>query len=81
MSYFANKHQDIANLYQVLFRDREYNFRIGGTLMSRLPWTPDFDDWPVDRRARSVLYTPDALSITWADAVERQHHVLRLREK
>lgn len=48
--------------------------------MTDLPWTPDFDTWPVDFAASSVTHTSDALAITWSDGNVSDHHVLLLRE-
>lgn len=48
--------------------------------MSHLPWTPDFDIWPIEHTATYVKATADALSVTWSDGRISQHHVLMLRE-
>lgn len=48
--------------------------------MSDLPWTPDFDHWPVDHAATGLAHTADALTVTWSDGAASEHHVLLLRE-
>lgn len=48
--------------------------------MSELPWTPDFDVWPVEHKASSLAHAPEALEVTWSDGKTSRHHVLLLRE-
>ena len=48
--------------------------------MTTLPWTPDFDVWPVEHPAIELAHTPEALSVTWSDGTTSRHHVLLLRE-
>lgn len=48
--------------------------------MTELPWTPDFDHWPVEHTAASLAHTRDALSVVWSDGRTSQHHALLLRE-
>ena len=48
--------------------------------MRELPWTPDFDTWPVDHAATALAHTGDVLSVTWSDGATSQYHALLLRE-
>ena len=48
--------------------------------MTELPWTPDFDIWPIHHAATTLDHTGDALSITWSDGATSQYHALLLRE-
>ncbi|WP_052261617.1 TauD/TfdA family dioxygenase [Leisingera sp. ANG-M1] len=48
--------------------------------MTELPWTPDFDVWPIDHHAGRLQHTGEALEVTWSDGQTSQHHVLLLRE-
>ncbi|MBE1284018.1 MAG: DUF971 domain-containing protein [Rhodobacteraceae bacterium] len=48
--------------------------------MSDLPWTPDFDTWPVEHNATALAHTTDTLSVTWSDGASSQYHALLLRE-
>ncbi len=48
--------------------------------MNQLPWTPDFDSWPVMHQPRTVVHTSEVLSVIWSDGATSQHHALLLRE-
>ena len=48
--------------------------------MLELPWTPDFDTWPVTHYPRSVVHTAEVVSVTWSDGETSQYHALLLRE-
>ena len=48
--------------------------------MTALPWTPDFDIWPIVFTPSTTTHTPEVLSITWSDGQTSQHHALLLRE-
>lgn len=48
--------------------------------MNDLPWTPDFQHWPVDHTVADVTHTAEAARVTWSDGLVSEHHVLLLRE-
>ena len=48
--------------------------------MTQLPWTPDFDIWPIEFAATACAHRDDVLSITWSDGATSQFHALLLRE-
>ena len=48
--------------------------------MTDLPWTPDFDFWPVTHAAIALNHDRDLLHVTWSDQARSDHHVLLLRE-
>ncbi len=48
--------------------------------MTELPWTPDFDTWPILHTVIAVTHNKDVLSITWSDGATSQYHALLLRE-
>ena len=48
--------------------------------MTDMPWTPDFDTWPIEHHATGLAYSEDTLSISWSDGVISQYHALLLRE-
>lgn len=48
--------------------------------MSDLPWTPDFDVWPVEHAATTVRAEGDLLNICWSDGENSAYHALLLRE-
>ena len=48
--------------------------------MNDLPWTPDFDFWPVEHDPAQVKCDGDVLSITWSDGKTSAYHALLLRE-
>lgn len=48
--------------------------------MTDLPWTPDFDTWPLEHSILSVGHTSDVVSIMWSDGATSQYHALLLRE-
>ena len=48
--------------------------------MTNLPWTPDFDYWPVNATATSLSHESDVLRINWSDQSVTEHHALLLRE-
>ncbi|WP_421701799.1 TauD/TfdA family dioxygenase [Aliiroseovarius sp.] len=48
--------------------------------MTDLPWTPDFDSWPITHGAMATTHTGDVLSVTWSDGATSQYHALLLRE-
>ena len=45
-----------------------------------LPWTPDFEHYPVDYTIASVETADQVVSILWSDGRKSEHHVLWLRE-
>jgi len=48
--------------------------------MNDLPWTPDFDSWPIEHAAKAVSCNAEALEVTWSDGAVSRHHALLLRE-
>ncbi|WP_052248992.1 TauD/TfdA family dioxygenase [Leisingera sp. ANG-Vp] len=48
--------------------------------MTELPWTPDFEVWPVDHHAEHLQHSGEALEVAWSDGQASRHHVLLLRE-
>lgn len=48
--------------------------------MNDLPWTPDFDYWPLDHAVTGLDHSAEALWLTWSDGAISAHHVLQLRE-
>ncbi|WP_406649613.1 TauD/TfdA family dioxygenase [Aliisedimentitalea scapharcae] len=48
--------------------------------MTDLPWTPDFEVWPIDHHAARLQHSAEALEVIWSDGRTSQHHVLLLRE-
>lgn len=48
--------------------------------MPALPLTPDFDVWPIRCSVQDVSHSEDAMSVTWSDGSQSQHHALLLRE-
>lgn len=48
--------------------------------MPDLPWTPDFDTWPIEYEAMALAHTAETLSVTWSDGATSQYHALLLRE-
>lgn len=48
--------------------------------MTELPWTPDFDIWPVMHTAETVACSADTLSIVWSDGEVSRYHAALLRE-
>ena len=48
--------------------------------MTELPWTPDFDTWPIDHHATALAHNEDTLSVTWSDGAVSEYHALLLRE-
>ena len=45
-----------------------------------LPWTPDFDAYPVKYRISQAVIAGSAVEVTWSDGRISQHHALWLRE-
>ncbi len=48
--------------------------------MTQLPWTPDFDVWPVEHQAERLSHDGQALSVNWSDGRTSQYHAVLLRE-
>lgn len=48
--------------------------------MKDLPWTPDFDHWPITHDVTGLAHDGEALTIIWSDGRASQHHVWLLRE-
>ena len=48
--------------------------------MTDLPWTPDFQHWPIEHGAVAAVAEADALRLTWSDGAETVHHAMLLRE-
>jgi gamma-butyrobetaine dioxygenase len=48
--------------------------------MSQLPWTPDFQYWPIDHQITSVAIADELITLIWSDGVSSQYHPLLLRE-
>jgi gamma-butyrobetaine dioxygenase len=48
--------------------------------MQELPWTPDFDVWPVEHTIDGLEFSSDVLSLTWSDGKISRYHALLLRE-
>ena len=47
---------------------------------SSLPWTPDFESYPVDHNIASAEIMGDAVAVRWSDGYESNHHAMWLRE-
>ena len=45
--------------------------------MTQLPWTPDFDTWPVTHRPVTLAHTPDALSVVCGQMARVSRHHTR----
>ncbi|MGI9298107.1 MAG: hypothetical protein ACR2QC_09435 [Gammaproteobacteria bacterium] len=48
--------------------------------MTLLPWTPDFDCWPVDHKITSAYAEGESVRVRWDDGRECRFHALLLRE-
>ena len=48
--------------------------------MKDLPWTPDFDIWPVEHLPTRVRCDGDVLHVSWSDGESSDFHALLLRE-
>lgn len=48
--------------------------------MPALPWTPDFDPYPISHRLVCAQVEQTHVRLAWDDARESRHHALLLRE-
>ncbi len=45
-----------------------------------LPWTPDFETYPIEHKIVSAIVDGNAVTLRWDDAKSSRHHALWLRE-
>ncbi len=48
--------------------------------MTDMPWTPDFETYPINARIRDAVSSDDAITLTWDDGLRSSYDLYLLRE-